>query len=81
MKKGLLLAASFAMMGSMGSAHAMQPMTGDEMRDVAGQGYILTIKLQNPVYVSNVTAPEVRIRDFFPYFKLGFHWPVKINKV
>jgi len=38
MKKGLLLAASFAVvMGSMGSAHAMQPMTGDEMREVSGQ--------------------------------------------
>ncbi len=80
MKKGLLLAASFAMMGSMGSAHAMQPMSGDELRDVSGQGFIVTVKLQNPVYITNWTPRELKLRDFFPRFDLGLHWPVKITK-
>ncbi len=80
MKKGLLLAASFAMMGSMGSAHAMQPMSGDELRDVSGQALVYRITLQRPITLEDFKPRKVKIRDFFPSFKLNVVPPIIITK-
>jgi opacity protein-like surface antigen len=83
MKKGLFLAASCAVvMGSMASAHAMQPMSGNELRDVSGQGlngFTVFLTVQRPYLSLGYQPPVVPIRDLLPTFNVNFVPPIVIG--
>ncbi len=80
MKKGLLLAASCAfVMSSMGSAHAMQSMTGNELREVSGQALPFEIKWQNPSVSFTIESRKYRLVDLLPHIDLGLRSPVEIG--
>lgn len=83
MKKGLFLAASCAVvMGSMASAHAMQPMSGNELRDVSGQGlngFTVFLTVQRPYLNIGYQPPVVPIRNLLPTFNVDFVPPIVVG--